>query len=56
MISHVTVEQHHQPGTDVGAKPAGQFAGAAVNPGPERRSGVVVQQLHLSEDLSDPGG
>ena len=32
------------------------FAGAAVDPGPDRRSGVVVQQLQLGEDLSDPGG
>jgi hypothetical protein len=40
----VTVEQHHQPGTDVAAEPGGQFAGAAVDPGPDRRSGVVVQQ------------
>lgn len=30
----VTVEQHHQPGADVAAEPAGQFAGTAVDPGP----------------------
>ena len=52
----VTVEQRHQPGTDVTAEPGGQLAGAAVDPGLDRRRGVVVQQLHLSQDLSDPGG
>ena len=50
----VTVEQHHQPGTDVAAEPGGQFPGAAVAPGPDRRSGIVTQQLQLGEDLSDP--
>jgi len=41
---------------DVAAEPGGQLAGAAVDPGPDRRGGVVVQQLQLGEDLSDPGG
>ena len=52
----VAVEQHHQPGTDVAAEPGGQLAGAAVDPGPDRRGGVVVQQLQLGEDLGNPGG
>jgi hypothetical protein len=52
----VAVEQHHQPGTDVAAEAGRQFAGAAVDPGPDRGSGVVVQQLQLGEELSDPGG
>ncbi len=52
----VTVEQHHQPGTDVAAEPGGQLAGAAVDPGPDRRSGVVVQHPQLGENLSNPGG
>src|SRR5215471_7453840 len=43
----VTVEQHHQPGTHVAAESGGQFAGAAVDPGPDRRGGVVVQELQL---------
>jgi len=46
----------HQPGTDVAAEPGGQFAGAAVDPGPDRRGGVVVQHPQLGEDLRDPGG
>jgi hypothetical protein len=50
----ITVEQHHQPGTNVAAEPSGQFASAAVDPGPDRRRGVVVQQLQLGEDFSDP--
>ena len=52
----VAVEQHHQPGTDVAAESGGQFADAAVDPGPDRRGGVVVHQLQLGEDLGDPGG
>jgi hypothetical protein len=52
----VAVEQHHQPGTHVTAEPGGQLAGAAVDPGPDRRRGVVVQHPQLGEDLSDPGG
>ena len=52
----VTVEQYHQPGTDVAAEFGGQFTGAAIDPDPDRRGGVVVQQLQLGEDLSDPGG
>jgi hypothetical protein len=52
----VTVEQHHQPGTDVGAEPGGQFAGAAADPGPDHRAGVIVQQFQLGENLGDPDG
>ena len=40
----VTVEQHHQPGTDVAAEPGRQLADAAVDPAPDRRGGVVEQQ------------
>jgi len=51
----VAVQQHHQPGTDIAAESVRQFAGAAVDPGPDGCGGVVVQQFQLGEDLSDPG-
>jgi hypothetical protein len=52
----VAVKQHYQPGTDIVAESDGQFAGAAVDPGPDRRGGVVVQQPEIGEDFGDPGG
>jgi hypothetical protein len=51
----VAVGQHHQPGTHVAAEPGGQLAGAAVDPGPDCRGGVIVQHPQLGEDLSNPG-
>ncbi len=50
----VTAGQHHQPGTDVAAEPGGQLAGAAVDPGPDRRGGVVVPHPQLGEDPGNP--
>jgi hypothetical protein len=38
------VEQHQQPVPDWLPEPVRQLAGAAVDPGPDRGSGVVIQQ------------
>jgi len=46
---------HHQPGTTSEPNPAA-VAGAAVIQVRIAAVVFVVQQLHIGEDLSDPGG
>jgi len=43
--SGVAVEQHEQPGPDGAGETAGQRVGAALDPGADRGSAVVFQQV-----------
>lgn len=54
MGAGVAVEQYQQPGPDIADEAGGQLAAAVVDPGTDRRDGVVMQQLQVGEHVGDP--
>src|SRR5665811_1528678 len=49
----VPVQQDQQPGPDHHSEAGGQVTGAVLDPGPDRRGRVVLEQPEAGEDLGD---